>query len=225
VAERVFKLVDASVNFTPLISDGTKIHPGDRLAEVAGPSQALLKAERTALNFLQRLSGIAPFPRHFVQALAGTSTRVLDTRKTTPGLRSLEKYAVRMGGGQNHRFSLSDMVLIKDNHLRLVGSITEAVKKIRERVGNRVKIEVEVTSLKEAEEAFKAGADWVMLDNMSLEEMKKVVAVLKGRVVLEASGNVTLDKAREIAALGVDYISVGRLTHSVEALDISLEFI
>jgi len=225
VAERVFKLVDKTVNFTPYISDGTKIHPGDRLAAVAGPARALLKAERTALNFLQRLSGIATLTRHFVQALAGTSTRVLDTRKTTPGLRGLEKYAVRMGGGQNHRFSLSDMVLIKDNHLRLVGSITEAVHKIRERVGHRIKIEVEVTSLAEAQEALHAGADWIMLDNMSLEEMKEVVRLIKGQAVLEASGNITLEKARTIASLGVDFISVGGLTHSVKALDISLEFI
>lgn len=225
VAERVFKLLDAYISFTALVQDGNEVSPGQHLAEVNGPSRAILKGERTALNFLQRLSGIATQTRQFVKAVQGTRTQILDTRKTTPGLRILEKYAVRQGGGQNHRFSLSDMVLIKDNHLQIVGSIREAVQKIKHHVEKQVKIEVEVTSLEEALEAHQAGADWIMLDNMSLAEMRQVVEAIKGRAILEASGNITLEKAREIALIGVDYISVGRLTHSVKALDISLEFI
>jgi nicotinate-nucleotide pyrophosphorylase (carboxylating) len=225
VCQRVFELVDGRVAFQPKFEDGLPFRKGDILARLKGPSISLLKGERTALNFLQRLSGIATATRRFVDAVAGTKARILDTRKTTPGLRLLEKYAVRMGGGQNHRLNLSDMALIKDNHLRHVGSITEAVRRARENVRAGIKVEVEVTSFEESQEALAAGADIVMLDNMSLDEMKRVVASYAGRIPIEVSGSVTLDRAREIAGIGVDFISVGALTHSSRALDISLEFL
>jgi nicotinate-nucleotide pyrophosphorylase (carboxylating) len=225
VCQRVFELVDGRVAFQPKSEDGLPFRKGDILARLKGPSISLLKGERTALNFLQRLSGIATATRRFVDAVAGTKARILDTRKTTPGLRLLEKYAVRMGGGQNHRLNLSDMALIKDNHLRHVGSITEAVRRARENVRAGIKVEVEVTSFEESQEALAAGADIVMLDNMSLDEMKRVVASYAGRIPIEVSGSVTLDRAREIAGIGVDFISVGALTHSSRALDISLEFL
>lgn len=225
VARRVFEIVDPRVEFRGECPDGTAFRKGDVLARIKGPTVSLLKAERTALNFLQRLSGIATATRRFVDAVAGTKARIFDTRKTTPGLRLLEKYAVRMGGGTNHRLGLSDMVLIKDNHLRYVGSITEAVRRARARVPAGVKVEVEVTTVDEAREALAAPADIIMLDNMPLEGMKAAVALDAGRVPLEASGKVTLERVREIAATGVDYISVGALTHSSPALDISLEFL
>lgn len=225
VARRVFEIVDDRIAFQEKVEDGQLVGKGDVLAELRGPTIGLLGGERTALNFLQRLSGIATATRRYVDAVAGTGTKILDTRKTTPGLRGLEKYAVRMGGGQNHRLSLSDMVLIKDNHLRHVGSVVEAVRRARENVREGVKIEVEVTTFEESREALAAGADIVMLDNMPMEEMKKAVAAFAGRVPIEASGNVSLERAREIAAIGVDYISVGALTHSPKALDISLEFL
>jgi nicotinate-nucleotide pyrophosphorylase (carboxylating) len=225
VARRVFEIVDARVEFRGECPDGKAFRKGDVLARIKGPTVSLLKAERTALNFLQRLSGIATATRRFVDAVAGTKARILDTRKTTPGLRLLEKYAVRMGGGTNHRLSLSDMVLIKDNHLRYVGSITEAVRRARARVPSGIKVEVEVTTVDEAREALAAAADIIMLDNMPIEGMKAVVSLDAGRVPLEVSGNVTLERVREIAATGVDYISVGALTHSSPALDISLEFL
>jgi nicotinate-nucleotide pyrophosphorylase (carboxylating) len=225
VARRVFELVDGRVAFQAKSEDGLPFRKGDILAHLKGPTIALLKGERTALNFLQRLCGIATATRRFVDAVSGTKARILDTRKTTPGLRRLEKYAVRMGGGQNHRMNLSDMALIKDNHLRHVGSITEAVRRARENVPSGVKVEVEVTSFEESREALAAGADIVMLDNMALDEMKRVVDSYAGRTPIEVSGSVTLDRAREIAAIGVDFISVGGLTHSAKALDISLEFL
>lgn len=223
VARRVFLLIDPRVRFRKRLDDGRAFRPGDVLAEVRGASLSLLKGERTALNFLQRLSGIAAKTRKFVDA-AGPGTRILDTRKTTPGLRRLEKYAVKMGGGVNHRFSLSDMVLIKDNHLRLVGGIAEAVRRARAGAGRRLKIEVEVTSLAEAREAVAAGAGIIMLDNMPLARMRRVVRELKGRVPVEVSGGVRLDQVSRIASLGVDFISVGALTHSYDSTDISLEF-
>jgi nicotinate-nucleotide pyrophosphorylase (carboxylating) len=225
VAGRVFELVDGRVVFQAKSEDGRPFRKGDILARIKGPSISLLKGERTALNFLQRLCGIATATRRFVDAISGTRARILDTRKTTPGLRQLEKYAVRMGGGQNHRLSLSDMALIKDNHLRHVGSIAEAVRRARENVPAGVKVEVEVTSFEESQEALAAGADIVMLDNMALDEMKRVVDLYAGRIPIEVSGKVSLDRAREIAEIGVDFISVGALTHSAKALDISLEFL
>jgi nicotinate-nucleotide pyrophosphorylase (carboxylating) len=225
VASRVFGIIDPAVEFRPAFEDGRPFRKDDILARIKGPTVSLLKGERTALNFLQRLSGIATATHRFVSAVAGTRARILDTRKTTPGLRLLEKYAVRMGGGANHRLGLSDMVLIKDNHLRHVGSIREAVRRARAKVPAGIRVEVEVTSLEEAREALAAAADIVMLDNMTTDAMRDVVALYAGRIPLEVSGKVTMERAREIAALGVDYISVGALTHSSRALDISLEFL
>jgi nicotinate-nucleotide pyrophosphorylase (carboxylating) len=225
VAKRVFQLIDPSTVFDKMREDGQTFHEEETLAQISGIAVSLLKGERIALNFLQRLSGIASATRRYVQAISGTKAKILDTRKTTPGLRILEKYAVRMGGGLNHRLNLSEMVLIKDNHLQIVGSITEAVKKAREKVDKGVKIEVETTTLEEAKEALQSGADMIMLDNMSLEEMREAVAWLRGRIPVEASGKVSLDYVKEIAALGVDYISVGSLTHSYRSVDISMEFL
>jgi len=225
VVRRVFQKIDASILFTELKHDGAFIKSGTKLAKLEGNSIALLKGERTALNFLQRMSGIASETRKYVKVLAGTGTKILDTRKTTPGLRILEKYAVKMGGGENHRFSLSDMVMLKDNHLTLVGSISRAVKKARAAVQSHIKIEVETTSLEEVKEALESGADMIMLDNMTMELMEEVVQWVNGRVLLEVSGNVNLKKLKILADLGVDYISVGGLTHSFKSLDISMDFL
>jgi len=224
VARRVFERIDPGVRFRAFLRDGQAFKEGDILAELRGRSISLLKGERTALNFLKRMSGIATKTRRFVDAVAGTGTKILDTRKTTPTLRRLEKYAVRMGGGENHRSNLSDMVLIKDNHLVLVGSIPEAVRKARERSGRRMFVEVEVGGFAAAREAVAAGADRIMLDNMPLNKMRPVVRWLKGKVPVEVSGKVRLERARGIAGLGVEYISVGGLTHSFCSVDISLEF-
>jgi nicotinate-nucleotide pyrophosphorylase (carboxylating) len=224
VARRVFERIDRGVRFRALSRDGRTFEAGDILAEVRGRSISLLKGERTALNFLQRMSGIATKTRRFVEAVAGTGAKILDTRKTTPTLRRLEKYAVRMGGGENHRSSLSEMVLIKDNHLALVGGISEAVRRVREKVGRGAIIEVEVADFAAAREAVAAGANRVMLDNMPLNRMRPVVLWLKGKVPIEVSGKVSLERARRIAELGVEYISVGGLTHSFSSVDISLEF-
>ncbi len=225
VAERVFHKIDPSVVFKKNLNDGQKFRKGQTLATIQGSSISLLKGERTALNFLQRMSGIAKTTQLFVRALQGTKTKILDTRKTTPGLRSLEKYAVRMGGGVNHRFNLSEMVLIKDNHLRIVGSISQAVKSAKERIKPGVRVEVEATSIEEVQEAVQSGADMIMLDNMPKEAMKEVVKRVKGKVPLEVSGKVSLRKVKEIASLGVDFISVGSLTHSYKSVDISIEFL
>ncbi len=224
VARRVFERIDSLVRFRPLSRDGRSFEAGDILAEVRGRSIALLKGERTALNFLQRMSGIATQTSRFVQAVTGTGARILDTRKTTPTLRRLEKYAVRMGGGENHRSSLSDMVLIKDNHLALVGSISEAVRRAREKAGRGRMIEIEVADFAAAKEAAAAGVDRIMLDNMPLNKMRPVVLWLKGKVPVEVSGKVSLGRARRIAELGVEYISIGSLTHSFGSVDISFEF-
>jgi nicotinate-nucleotide pyrophosphorylase (carboxylating) len=225
VAERVFHKIDPSAIFEKKLKDGQSFRNGQTLATIQGPSVSLLKGERTALNFLQRMSGIATTTKKFVQALKGTKTEILDTRKTTPGLRRLEKYAVKMGGGVNHRFSLSDMVLIKDNHLRIVGSISQAVKSAREKIKPGVKVEVEATSLEDVQEAIQSGADMIMLDNMPEGAMKEVVKKVKGKVPLEVSGKVSLGRVKEIASLGVDFISVGSLTHSYKSVDISIEFL
>jgi nicotinate-nucleotide pyrophosphorylase (carboxylating) len=224
VARRVFERIDPGVRFRAFSVDGRAFEAGDILAEVRGRSLSLLKGERTALNFLQRMSGIATKTRRFVAAVEGTGTRILDTRKTTPTLRRLEKYAVRMGGGENHRSSLSDMVLIKDNHLALVGSISEAVRRAKRKAGKGTIVEVEVADFSAAREAAAAGADRIMLDNMPLDRLKPVVRWLEGKVPVEVSGKVSLERARRIAGLGVDYISVGGLTHSFSSVDISLEF-
>lgn len=225
VAERVFHKIDPSIVFKKNLNDGQKFRKGQTLATIQGSSISLLKGERTALNFLQRMSGIATTTQKFVGALQGTKTKILDTRKTTPGLRSLEKYAVKMGGGMNHRFNLSEMVLIKDNHLRIVGSISQAVKSAKERIKLGVRVEVEATSIEEVQEAVQSGADMIMLDNMPKEAIKEVVKRVKGKVPLEVSGKVSLRRVKEIASLGVDFISSGSLTHSYKSVDISIEFL
>ena len=225
VARRVFEKIDASVEFVEKFQDGAVFSKSDILVGVEGPTIALLKGERTALNFVQRLSGIATATRRFVDAVAGTKAKILDTRKTTPGLRLLEKYAVKTGGGTNHRLSLSDMVLIKDNHLRYVGSVAEAVRRARAAIRPGVRIEVEAADISQVRDALAAGADMIKLDNMTLEMMSEAVTLAAGRVPLEASGNMSLDRVRAVAETGVDYISVGALTHSARAVDISLEFL
>jgi len=219
----VFRTLDPKTKFRRRIRDGASFRSGDILADVRGAAGVLLKGERTALNFVQRLSGIATATRAFVEAIDGTRARILDTRKTTPGLRDMEKYAVRMGGGRNHRRDLSAMVLIKDNHLAIVGSVSGAVQAARAAVLQRILIEVEVTTIEQAREAAKAGADWIMLDNMTPSAMRAAVQAVGGRAKLEASGNVRLGNVRRIAETGVDFISVGTLTHSVAAIDLSLE--
>lgn len=225
VAKRVFQKIDTSVRFMHELQDGSMLQEGTRIARLDGDSASLLKGERTALNFLQRMSGIASETRKYVQALKGTETKILDTRKTTPGLRVLEKYAVKVGGGQNHRFSLSDMVILKDNHIKMVGSIPEAVKMAKAKASEELLIEVETTCLEEVKEALTSGADRIMLDNMTVDQIKEVVAIVKGRAPLEVSGNVDLKKIPVLAGLGVDFISVGRLTHSYKSLDISMDFL
>ncbi len=225
IVEKVFKKIDPEITIKKYFRDGHGIKKGEKLAVLQGSSISLLKGERTALNFLQRMSGIATLTRKFANALRGSSTKLLDTRKTTPGLRILEKYAVKTGGGENHRFSLSDMVMLKDNHLRLVGDIRTAVERARANIRPGIKIEVETTNLKEVKEAMNSGADIVMLDNMSLIKMREVVEWVNGRIPLEVSGKVDLDKIKDIALLGVDYVSVGRLTHSFQSLDISMDFL
>lgn len=223
VAERVFQRLDPDITFTYLVADGDRVEPGQWLAEVQGRGQAILSAERVALNLVQRMSGIATATRRFVDAVAGTKAVILDTRKTAPGLRVLDKWAVRLGGGQNHRWGLYDMALIKDNHIAAVGGITEAVRRVRAGDERGRAIEVEVTDLTGLQEALQLSVDRIMLDNMSLNEMRTAVLMTAGRVPLEASGNVSLATVASIAATGVDFISAGALTHSVIALDISLE--
>lgn len=227
VARRVFLKVDPLLHVQTIIKDGSKINTGDRAALIQGKVLSILKAERTALNFLQRLSGIASLTAQYVTAVSGTGVDIADTRKTSPGLRALDKYAVRMGGGINHRLHLGDGVLIKDNHiaaLRKKGmSFKEIVVAARQKAPKGLKIEVEVTGQQEALEAVEAGADIIMLDNMSLDDMRKVMTQVKGKVRVEASGGINLSNVRAVAETGVDFISVGALTHSVQALDISLE--
>ncbi len=227
VATMVFHRVDSALRVKELVADGSRVHPGDRLAAIEGKVASILRAERAALNFLQRLSGIATETAKYVEAISGTKALITDTRKTAPGLRILEKYAVRVGGGYNHRQSLGDGVLIKDNHLVALRSrgvgLGEVIKKARQHAPHTLKIEVEVESVEQAQEALSAGADIIMLDNMDLEDMRRVVELAQGRAVIEASGRITLDSVRAVADTGVDLISVGALTHSAKALDISLE--
>jgi len=225
IAESVFKRIDALVEFEKLIKDGNEFDKNQRLAQIKGGSVSILKGERLALNFIQRLSGIATLTKSCTDLLKGTKTKILDTRKTTPCLRMLEKYAVRMGGGVNHRFNLSEMILIKDNHLHLVGSIKESIKRARKSAGDEIKIEVETTCLEEVKQALRYGADIIMLDNMTPQEIRKSVQAVKGKVPLEVSGNINLDNLSEVAGLGVDFISLGSLTHSYRSLDISLDFL
>jgi nicotinate-nucleotide pyrophosphorylase (carboxylating) len=223
VARLTFTMLDESVEFIPHLADGDHVAAGQVIATVGGPGRALLGGERVALNFLQRMSGIASLARSFVMAVQDTHAIILDTRKTAPGLRLLDKWAVRLGGAQNHRSGLYDMVLIKDNHIAAVGGITQAVKRVRARDRQKRPIEVEVKTLAELQEALELSIDRIMLDNMSLDQMREAVRLTDGRVPLEASGNVTLENVAAVAATGVDYISVGALTHSVQALDISLK--
>ena len=227
VAKRVFLEVDPSLKIEVLIKDGNKVQPGDIIANISGKVASILKAERTALNFLQRLSGIATQTAQYVAETRGFNTIITDTRKTTPGLRSLEKYAVQMGGGQNHRFHLGDGILIKDNHLaalRSMGmSLKDIVARAKQNAPKGLKVEVEVTTAEEALEAADAGADIIMLDNMSPDGMRCVVNSITSRVKTEASGGITLDNVRQVAMAGVNIISIGALTHSPKALDISLE--
>ena len=222
VFRETFLLLDPDIQFTNCLEDGREIKRSEILAELSGKLAGILTAERTALNFLQRMSGIATMTRQYVAAVTGTRARILDTRKTVPGLRSLDKYAVRVGGGLNHRFALYDGVLIKDNHITAAGGITPALQRARQEIAHTLKIEVEVKNIGEVREALLAGADAVMLDNMTPEGMSEAVRLIGGKVPVEASGNVTLATVRQIAETGVDYISVGALTHSVTAADISL---
>jgi nicotinate-nucleotide pyrophosphorylase (carboxylating) len=215
--------LDPSARFEALAADGDKIAPGAVLARVSANARALLSAERTALNLLGRLSGVATLTGAYVTAIAGTSARIVDTRKTTPGLRALEKYAVRCGGGVNHRFGLDDAILIKDNHVAACGGVGEAVRRARAAAGHLTKVEVEVDSLDQLTEALAAGPDVIMLDNFTIEDLKRAVAVTAGRVQLEASGGVNLSTVRAIAETGVQVISVGALTHSAPVLDIGLD--
>jgi len=225
--KEVFSFFDQEVRFNVFINDGSKVMKGDVIAEVSGRTKVLLSGERVSLNLLQRLSGIATLTNMFVEKVRGLHAKIVDTRKTTPGLRFMEKYAVRVGGGNNHRFGLFDGILIKDNHIEAVGSITEALRLASE--GHHLaKIEVEVENLNDLKEAVEGGADIVMLDNMSVQDMKEAVNIVrtsKKDVILEASGNVTLDNVREVAETGVDLISIGALTHSATAVDISMKIV
>lgn len=221
IAEMVFRKLDADLAWNPKVQEGDKIKKGDVLVEFEGSYRALLTGERTALNFLQRLSGIATMSNKYAEAVKDFHTLILDTRKTLPGFNKLDKYAVKTGGGTNHRHGLHDMAMIKDNHIEVAGNITAAVKAVRSKIDPGIKIEVETTTLEQVQEALDAGADIIMLDNMDTETMRKGVELIAGRAKVEASGNMTLERLREVAATGVDFISIGALTHSVSALDIS----
>lgn len=228
VARTVFEIMDSRVQWQSVIEDGMALKPGCILAELDGPGRALLTAERVALNLLQRLSGVATLTRRYVDAVRHTQARVIDTRKTTPGLRALEKYAVRVGGGHNHRFGLADGVLIKDNHIAIVGSIENAIAAVRANVSHLQKIEVEVDRIDQIPEALMAGADAILLDNMTPEQTREAVALVRSkpggeRILLESSGGVTLETVRDYAEAGVDLISSGALTHSAPAVDIGMD--
>jgi len=226
VAEKVFKTIDDKTIFKIITDDGKLVQTGSIAAEVEGSATSILKAERTALNFLQRMSGIATLTNDFISQIKHTQAQIIDTRKTVPGLRMLDKYAVRLGGGKNHRIGLFDMFLIKDNHIEIAGSITEAVKlcrDYREKNNTSFKIEVETKNLPEVKEALKSDIDVIMLDNFNTNLMKQAVELINKKCLVEASGNINLKNIKEVAETGIDYISVGALTHSVKALDISLE--
>ncbi len=224
VCAQVFKLVDEKIDFKVFRTNGSKVSKYDIIATVKGKTKSILMAERVGLNFLQRMSGIATMTNKFVAETKNTSAKILDTRKTTPLLRDLEKQAVKDGGGVNHRFSLSDMVMLKDNHLKAAKSIVAAVDKVRKAVGKQMKIEVEVENLEQFKEALTTNCDIIMLDNMSNEMMKQCVQLNQKQKLLEASGNMSLERIQAVASVGVDYISVGALTHSYKSLDISLKF-
>jgi nicotinate-nucleotide pyrophosphorylase (carboxylating) len=225
IACLIFKKLDSEIVFQEKIKDGTKVARGKVLAEISDSARTILKGERVALNFLQRMSGIATITSKFCQEVKDLPVRIVDTRKTTPGLRILEKYAVLMGGGYNHRFGLYDAVLIKDNHLAVAGGIKSAVNSVRKQISHTIKIEVEVENLSQLQEALEMKVDIIMLDNMDLDTMKEAVKMAKGKAIIEASGGITLEKVRKIAQTGVDLISIGALTHSVKALDINMEIV
>lgn len=224
LVERTFYFVDSEVQFTPLCQNGDEVKKGQIIAMVSGKTASILKGERVGLNFLQRMSGIATLTNQFVKKTANSNTTILDTRKTTPTLRLIEKQAVRDGGGQNHRLNLSDMVMLKDNHIKAAGSITSAVEIVKKHVSKEIKIEVEVETMSQFLEALKTECDIIMLDNMSNDLMAECVKINQHTKKLEASGNMTLDRIEAVCATGVDYISVGALTHSYQSLDISLKF-
>ncbi|PSL39939.1 nicotinate-nucleotide pyrophosphorylase [carboxylating] [Labedella gwakjiensis] len=227
VFRAAFELLDRDVRVTDLVPDGTRFAPGDELARVAGSARSVLQSERVALNFVQRMSGTATLTSRFVDAVRGTSTRIADTRKTTPGLRAFEKHAVVSGGGHNHRYSLSDAVMVKDNHLAVVTnggeSVSGALRALRARLPHTTHVEVEVDRLDQIEEVLAGGADTVMLDNFTLDDLRRGVSLIDGRAVAEASGTVSLETVRAIAETGVDVVSVGALTHSARALDLGLD--
>jgi nicotinate-nucleotide pyrophosphorylase (carboxylating) len=224
VAARVFSLLDVTVSCTGPMADGSRVKAGTELLTISGATRTLLRGERVALNLVQRLCGIATLTTAFVDQIAGTRARIVDTRKTTPGLRLLEKYAVRASGGHNHRYSLSDGVLIKDNHIAACGSITEAVRRVRLKVPHTINVEVETDTLAQVEECLTCGVGVIMLDNMDLATMRQAVAMINGRALVEASGGVNLQTVRGIAETGVDIISVGALTHSARACDIGMDW-
>jgi nicotinate-nucleotide pyrophosphorylase (carboxylating) len=223
VAEEVFQILDPEVSFSRLVSDGDGIHSLQELGFAEGRAQSILTAERIVLNFLQRLSGIATLTSEYVRAASGHCAKIIDTRKTTPGWRALEKYAVRVGGGYNHRYGLYDAVLIKDNHIKAVGSVTEAVRRARERIPHTMKIEAEAKTLDQVREAVEAGADIIMPDNMDVKMMSEAVRLIGGKALVEASGGIRLEDISAVAATGVDLISVGALTNSAPPLDISMD--
>ena len=223
VAMRVFWLLDDTFTCTLYKKDGDTIKKGDLIADFKGKTVRLLKGERTALNLIQHMSGIATITRECVDEIKGTKGTIADTRKTLPGLRSIQKYAVTCGGGKNHRYNLSDCAMLKDNHIDAKGGITPAVKALKEKIGHTVKIEVETRTLDEVKEALSAGADIIMLDNMDNDTMAEAVKIVDGKALLEASGNLTKERLRSVAELGVDILSIGALTHSVEAFDISMK--
>jgi len=225
VAEMVFKKFDKGIEWNEKIHDGTRVKPGDVLVEFKGDFRAILTGERKALNFLQRLSGIATYADKCIKKVEGYDVKILDTRKTMPGYRYLDKYAVRMGGASNHRFGLYDMVMIKDNHIQVAGGIKQAVDAIRSKIPKSIKIEVETSNLEMVKEALESDVDIIMLDNMSSEMMAEAVKIIDKRAKVEASGNMTIKRIRKVAATGVDFISIGALTHSVKALDISQRII
>lgn len=223
VAKRVFELLDEKVVFEKMFQDGQIVKYGDIIAKIKGSTRVLLKGERTALNLLQRMSGIATGTKLLADRIKDTKARLVDTRKTTPGLRILEKYAVRIGGGFNHRFCLSDGVLIKDNHIKAAGSIKNAIELVRDKIPHTIKIEVETESIEQVKEALDGKADIIMLDNMGLDKITEAVKIVNGRAITEASGNINIERIYDIACTGVDIISVGGLTHSVNSFDISMK--
>ncbi len=224
VAHAAFKALDPDVVFDVRVADGSAVSPGQVIAHITGNARALLTAERVALNFMGRMSGIATLTRHYVDAVAGTSAKIVDTRKTTPGLRAFEKYAVRCGGGQNHRTGLFDAVLIKDNHIVAAGGLSTAIERARAAAGHMIKIEVEVDTLDQLDDVLRHRIDAVLLDNMTLSQLRDAVSRVAGRCITEASGGVTLETVKGIAETGVDMISVGALTHSASVLDLGLDF-